>query len=280
MLFAFEQITIASTTTKLTEDTYTISNQHADYALFTLDGGNITVRYDGTSPTGGTLLTASNEVLKLDNREMIEGFRAESASGTPVINIQYIMLEWTDLRRLFVPKVKIAPRRIAKSLTHNVDMNTGATQRRRILSRPLHQFELETFGMRGMKDEEDMHGFFHYHQGDRAFFLHANKYSVVEYPKIVGYGDDSIESFFLPAKFIIPNTLKVFFDGMEVDSYSLNHASGLLTFYTAPPNKVIVSATYSHYYKVIFIDDEFTDELIEQDNNLLNRTFKVEEVTP
>ncbi len=54
----------------------------------------------------------------------------------------------------------------------------------------LHEFELETFGMRGMKDEEDMHGFFHYHQGDKAFFLHANKYSVVEYPKIVGYGND------------------------------------------------------------------------------------------
>lgn len=277
MLFAFEQIAIASTTTKLTENTYTISSQHADYALFSLNGGSITVRYDGSSPAGGTPLIAGNYVL--ESREQIQGFRAESLSGSPVIDIQYVSLEWPNIRRLYIEKIKEGFARSTKSNTQVVSLGTGSSQYRRVYNRPEHQFEVESVYKSGMYSEQDLYGFFTYHQGDKSFLFHAGKYSITEYPVLVGYGDGTTEAFFLPARYIMPYTLKVFFDGIEVESYSLNESSGLLTFYTAPPNNVVITSTYSRYYKSVFMDDQLDDKLLGDTKNKI-LTYKLKEVIP
>ncbi len=279
MLFADEQLTATTAIQKLTEDTYTISNQHADYAIYSLSGANIKYRSDGLDTAPNNIAQVDN-VYTIPNRKAVEGFRFVEVSGTPVLDIQYVMLEWTDLRRLYIEKLRPAPQRRGRTLTHRTELGTGAMQIRRVQSRPLHEFSLESFYIRGMKEEQELHGFFSYHQGDKPFLLHAGKYSVVEYPKLVGYGDGSTESLFLPARFIIPHTLKVFFDGLEVDSYSLNHASGLLTFISVLPLNVIVSATYSYYYKCVFIDDAFDDMLIGRGDGDLIRTYKLKEVSP
>lgn len=278
MLFSFEQLTATTTLQKLSEDTYTISNQHADFAIYSLSGANIKYRFDGLNTTPNQIAYANN-VYTIPNRKAVEGFRFIEVSGTPVLDIQYVMLEWVDLRRLFIPKVTLAPQRKAKILTHRVDLNTGSMQLRRIQSRPLHEFTIESLFRRGMKEEEDLHGFFTWHQGDKPFLLDANKYSVVEFPKLIGYGNGNTESFFLPNRFIMPHTLKVFFDGVEVKSYSPNNASGLLTFITAPPVNAIISATYSSYYKCVFIEDSF-DEQIMQGSDAIKRVYKIKEISP
>ncbi len=283
MLFADEQLTVSSTVYKLTEGTYTISSQHADYAYFTLAGGAIDVRYDGVNISSSNVQFLDEDdvaVYKLESREQIEGFRFYVASGSPVIDIQYVMLEWTDLRRIDIPKVRMGLSRRTKSRTQKIDLGTANYQLRRISDRPLHEFNFRTAGLRGQIGEKEMHGFFYVHQGDIPFYLYANSYSTVEYPTLIGYGDGSTEQFFLPARFIKPFTLKVFLDGYEVDSFYLDEASGLVSFYTAIPNKVLITATYSHYYKCVFADDTLDDTLMERHGGLLDRTFTVQEVRP
>ena len=283
MLFANEQLTVSATVYRLTENTYTISSQHADYAYFTLNGGDIDVRYDGVNDGSSNVQLLSEgdvDVFKLESREQIEGFRFYVASGSPVVDIQYVMLEWTDLRRITLPKLKLGAVRRTKSSTQKVGLASANVHLRRISDRPLHEFDFNSLWLRGMKDEEEVHGFFYVHQGDIPFYLFANKFSIVEFPTLIGYGDASTEQFFLPARFIRPFTDKIFLDGMEVDGYSLNNSSGLVSFYTAPPNKVLVTATFAHYYKCVFRDDTLEDTLLVRDNTLLGRNYRLMEIRP
>ena len=190
------------------------------------------------------------------------------------------MLEWSDLRRIDIPKIKIGAVRRSKSQTQKVDLGTANFQLRRISDRPLHEFDFNSISLRGAVGEEEMHGFFYLHQGDIPFYLFAHKYSVVEFPTLVGYGDGSTEQFFLPARFIKPFTIKIFLSGNEVESFYLDEASGLVSFITTIPKKVLITATYSHYYKCVFKDDVLNDSLIERDNVLLDRTFRLMEIRP
>lgn len=283
MLFASEQLIVSATVYKLTENTYTISNQYADYAYFTFTGGNIKVRYDGINDGTSNVQTLGETdvpIYKLESREQIKGFRFYISNGNPVLDIQYIMLEWSNYRRITLPKLKMNSVRKSKSHTQKIDFGTANFQLKRVSNRLLHEFNFESFWIRGMKDENEIHGFFHIHQGDVPFYLFANKFSIVEYPTLIDYGDGVKEQFFLPARFIKPFSCKIFFDGIEVKSYSLNESSGLLSFITAPPKNVLITGTFSHYYKCVFQNDEVEDTLIERDNVLLDRKYKLMEVTP
>ena len=190
------------------------------------------------------------------------------------------MLEWSDLRRIDIPKIKIGAVRRSKSQTQKVDLGTANFQLRRISDRPLHEFDFNSISLRGDGGEEWFHGFFYINQGDIPFYLFAHKFSVVEFPTLVGYGDGSTEQFFLPARFIKPFTIKIFLSGNEVESFYLDEASGLVSFITTIPKKVLITATYSHYYKCVFKDDVLNDSLIERDNVLLDRTFRLMEIRP
>ena len=95
MLFAFEQLTVSTSVFRLTENSYTISNQFADCAIFTITGGDIKVRYDGdrNSSDGQVLDKDAAQPYILESREQIEGFIFSVASGSPIIDILYVMLE-------------------------------------------------------------------------------------------------------------------------------------------------------------------------------------------
>lgn len=286
MLFASEQITPDTESVELSEATYTISGQVADYAFFTISGGDIAVRYDGISlnESGIVQVLDKDAVLpyKLESREQIEGMRFFANSGVPVIDIQYISLEWADLRRVTIPKLKMNSVRRAKTNTQKIDMSSANFQLRRLSNRPLHQFGFNSLWQKGDFGGEtvDMHGFFYVHQGDTPFFLFANKFSIVETPTLVGYGDGSTEDFFLPARFIRPFSDVVFLNGLEVDSYSLDHASGLISFITAPRKGTLIMATFAHYYKCVFMDDTLQDTLVDHNNVLLDRNYRLMEVRP
>ncbi|MCP4475379.1 MAG: DUF2460 domain-containing protein [Gammaproteobacteria bacterium] len=283
MLFADEQLTVSATVSGLSFNSYTISGQVADYAYFTITGGDLSVRYDGVNTDSGTLQVLDKDATHpyvLESREQIEGMRFFIKNGSPVIDIQYVMLEWGDLRRITFPKLQINPIRRTKSQTQKIDLGTANFQLRRISDRPLHQFSFSSLVSRGMMGEEDIHGFFYVHQGDVPFYLFANKYSIVEFPTLIGYGDGSTEQFFLPARFIRPFSLKIFLDGHGVEGFYLDEASGLVCFATAIPKNVVITATYTHYYKCVFMGDALEDTLLEKENVLLNRKYKVMEVRP
>ena len=183
MKFSFEKLAATTTWQALSEEKYTISDQVADYAIWSLEGGDISVRYDGSQEEEGTLLKGGIGILALQNREAIKGFRFALASGSPVLNIQYVSLEWPDLRTLFVPRLKHGAKRKTKGETHETNLGTGATQRRRVMQRPIHKFELESMEIED-GGEDEIHGFFSYHQGDLPFYLHAHNFSTVIRPQL------------------------------------------------------------------------------------------------
>lgn len=284
MLFAFEQLNMTgSINKKLNETVYTISNQPADYALFTLENGDLEVRFDGYPVTTNKFkLLRGTTVYVLDNQDQIKGFVASDAltnvSDTPTINIIYVSLEWTNLRRLKIPRMKQSSVKVVNTGTQEVSLQTGGRVLRRLWSRPQHEFQITQFNLED-EQEDDLYGIYSYLQGDTGAYYYINKYSSIERPMIVGYGDGTKEEFYLPARYIIPNSLKVYFDRMEIDSYSVNYSSGLLSFYSAPPVNVIITASFARYYKCVF-DGEFQDPIAGSKSEINERTFKLKEVHP
>ncbi|MEM0053293.1 MAG: DUF2460 domain-containing protein [Nitrososphaeria archaeon] len=65
----------------------------------------------------------------------------------------------------------------------------------------------------------------------------------------VGTGDGSRKSWTLAKKPVVPGSLAIYIDGTLVDSdeYTINHVTGAITFDTAPPEGVSITADYSYY---------------------------------
>lgn len=284
MLFADEQIILTDLIDKkLTDNIYTMNNQIADFALFTITDGDIFVRYDGlpNANSGFKLLTGG--VYMLENQDQIKGFIASDAQtnstvDTPTLDITYISLEWPKHRRLEIPRMRQSSIKVVNTNTQEVSLQTGGRVLRRLWTRPQHEFQITQLNIED-EQEDNLYGIYSYLQGDTAAYYYINKYSSIDRPIVVGYGDGVKEELFLPARYIIPNTLKIYFDRTEINSYSINYASGLVSFYSTIPIDVIVSASFARYYKCVF-DGEFQDPIAGSKSEINERTFKLREVHP
>lgn len=80
----FGTITVSTTAVSLGSDV--LQGYDPNVCLITIEGGNIRMRLDGTSPTTliGHVITTSNSPFKLENRREVQGFRAIRDDGADV----------------------------------------------------------------------------------------------------------------------------------------------------------------------------------------------------
>lgn len=91
--FAYEEVTVSSTSKELTAATYQpTTGQGAKQARILVTGGNINVRSDGTAPTStvGTPYKAGNLIV-LESQAEIVDFRAiKSGALDAVLRVSYL----------------------------------------------------------------------------------------------------------------------------------------------------------------------------------------------
>ncbi len=278
MQFDFEQITATTTTQKLAKGV----GDSPDYALYSVSGGDIYISYSDRVPEQVTPnISVSSTSAKLNlipSREGIQKFRVLKKSGTPILDIQYFDLEWTNYRRFRVPKVKVnGLSRKVDHRTSKVSLGTGTTQYNRVLARPRHTFLYHTITLKGDKGDKEMYALFNWHLGDKPFYLNADRFSTIKIPRTIGYGDGTKTNYFLPNKFIMPNTIQIYINGIKTTAFDLDTASGLIVFHFAPTADAPITASYSNYYKVVFGNQGMAEKLIENQSDLIERTFAAEE---
>ena len=75
---------------------------------------------------------------------------------------------------------------------------------------------------------------------------------------------------------VAPNAVRaIYFNGITQDptTYSVDPATGLVTFETAPSSELIITADFSYYFRCRFIDDKYDFE------NFMYRLWQVKKLT-
>ncbi len=75
------------------------------------------------------------------------------------------------------------------------------------------------------------------------------------YLEAVGTGDAADTTFSLKHKFVVSGTLKVYLNGTlktETSDYTVNYATGVITFNSAPGGGVAITASYRYRKNVLF----------------------------
>jgi uncharacterized protein (TIGR02217 family) len=75
---------------------------------------------------------------------------------------------------------------------------------------------------------------------------------------------------------IAPNIVRaVYFNGITQDpsTYSVDPATGLVTFESAPNSELIITADFTYYFRCRFIDDKYDFE------NFMYRLWQVKKLT-
>ena len=117
----------------------------------------------------------------------------------------------------------------------------------------------------GFDELRTLAGFFLQQQGSFGAFLFDDPTDDVVAAQLIGTGDSSATVFQLARTFggftesmVAPNVVSaIYFNGVLQSSagYSVDPATGLVTFTTAPPTGQAITADFTYYFRVRFADD-------------------------
>ncbi|HEY1257782.1 MAG TPA: DUF2460 domain-containing protein [Stellaceae bacterium] len=156
---------------------------------------------------------------------------------------------------------------------------------------PLWQFSLVFDFLRddpaaGYNELRTLAGFYLACRGAFSTFLYDDPTDDTVSDQVLGTGDASQSVFQLVRSFggapgfvepiVAPNTVDaVYLNGLVQNpaNYSVDPATGLLTFATPPTSGAVITADFSYYFRCRFIDDSYTFE------NFMAKLWSVKKMT-